>query len=173
LCGVGRLFGIESIVNVSCPNTPGCYTLSPNNSGRYTLSPNSSTSPVSSESSTSQSPPSQKIRVTVPSTQEWYATGIDVTGKSIQIRYVSGSWSNTSDNDSIWDDGKGNQPWSGLLVPQAPFRSLVGKTNSGTFYVGKRYSGNPGSGHLYLAMNDVEGTYDDNAGQLTVEVTVK
>ena len=73
-------------------------------------------------------------RVEVPASQMWFNTGIDVTGKYVRIAYESGKWKNHPD---AWEsDGEGCCPWPDLLVPNAPLRSLVGKTDDGIFYVG-------------------------------------
>jgi hypothetical protein len=108
-------------------------------------------------------------RLEIPAKQKWVDTGLDVTGKRIQIKYESGRWSNGGDRP-IFSDGAGNGRWAGLIVQTAPFRSLVGKTDSGTFYVGNNYEGSPGSGKLYLSINDTE-NFSDNIGSLFVNIS--
>lgn len=99
-----------------------------------------------------------------------FDTGLDVTGRKIRIRYLSGRWSNSAGSGAILSDGNGSGTWPGTILPTAPFRALVGKTDNGYFMVGNYYEGNPGTGRLYLCQNDVGGTYDDNQESLTVVV---
>jgi hypothetical protein len=114
--------------------------------------------PVSSSSSDSSQPPpkqsSPKVtfskRVEVRADQVWVDTGIEVTGKKIRIEYESGQWSNGGD-EPLFADGRGANSWPGLLVPNAPIRSLVGKTSSSTFFVGNLREGVLGQGRLYLS----------------------
>lgn len=136
----------------------------------------------SSQSNQSQQIPSASSSITpafpgknvvIPANVMWFDTGLDTTNRVVNIQYVSGVWSNTSGDGNIWNDAAGNQSWPGLVVPNSPLRSLVGKTNDGTFYVGKNYSGTPGRGRLYLGMNDVVGTYGDNMGQIEVAISVR
>lgn len=108
-------------------------------------------------------------RIEVQANKMWVDTGIDTTGRVVRIEYESGRWSNGG-NMPLYADGRGGGSWRGLLVPNAPFRSLVGKTSSGTFYVGNLREGNFGPGRLYLSINDVPGTYNDNLGSLIVVV---
>jgi len=109
--------------------------------------------------------------IEIPAKQMWFDTGIDVTGKSVRIEYVSGKWSSGGEV-ILYSDGRGAGSWNGLLVPGAPFRSLVGKTQKGSFFVGNFLEGNLGQGRLYLSINDVTPYYDDNIGSLMVRITV-
>lgn len=132
---------------------------------------------------TAQSTPVKKVKptplkisrnITIPADVMWYDTGIDIkSGSNITIRYVSGQWSNTNDSQSIWADGNGSGSWRGLVMPNAPFRSLLAKTGSNTYFVGNAFQGNMSNGRLYLGMNDVVNTYHDNTGELEVAITVK
>ncbi|MEJ7863102.1 MAG: hypothetical protein WKF90_15845 [Pyrinomonadaceae bacterium] len=123
-----------------------------------------------------QSLPPGWQKITVPSTIEWYDTGIDVAaGKSFNIVYMSGSWTNDK-NKSNSTDGLGKQGGERktMLVPEGYLCQLVGKIGSETFVAANGYSGSSTrGGRLYLAMNDNRGTYQDNAGLLTVSVEVK
>ena len=113
---------------------------------------------------------SLKKDITVPANQMWFDTGMDVTGKTVRIEYKSGQWLNIK--GSNWCDGEGKGPWTGMVVPDAPLASLVGKTDKGTFYVGNYIEGKMGSGRLYLSMNDKPGTYDDGSNSGSLNVTV-
>lgn len=90
-------------------------------------------------------------RVEVPANEMWFDTGIDVTGKTVRIEYEAGRWSNGGDQP-LFADGRGANSWNGLIVPDAPLRSLVGKTSNRTFFVGNLYEGSIGQGKLYLSI---------------------
>jgi|SRR5512143_1028531 hypothetical protein len=109
----------------------------------------------------------------------WVDTGLDVTNKSVQIKYDSGKWSNDG-VESHFCDGEGFIPEAQdfrdvipkLLVPNAPLGALVGRTNGEPFFVGNLYVEHPGSGHLFLSINDKPESFDDNAGSLRIVVTL-
>lgn len=111
---------------------------------------------------------------TVPATTPLFSTGLDVTGRTVRIRYMSGRWSNSPGAGAIFTDGNGSGSWAGTVLTSAPFRALVGKTNNGYFMVGNSYEGQPGSGILYLTQNDTTagGGYGDNQGSLVVTVEI-
>ena len=130
-------------------------------------------------SSCRQSRSPQKVVVNIPAKSTWVDTGVDVTNKTIQIKYESGMWSNDG-VESHFCDGEGFIPESQdfrdvipkLLVPNAPLGALVGRTNGEPFFVGNTYEDRPGEGHLYLSINDKPDSFDDNAGSLRIAVTV-
>ena len=113
--------------------------------------------------------------ITVPSNVVWYDTGIEVAENAvININYKDGHWRNSP--TSGFNAGEGRKPFDRqnlLLVPSAPLSSLVGKVGNNTFFVGNSYSGSPGKGTLYLAINDLPKTYNDNEGELDVLVEEK
>lgn len=131
----------------------------------------SSTPTISQSKTTTPHPTPFSKQITIPAKQMWFDTEIDVTGKSVRIEYVSGQWSSCGEVP-LYSDGRGAGSWNRLLVPSAPFRSLVGKTDKGSFFVGNLREGNLGQGRLYLSINDVPPYYDDNIGSLTVKITV-
>ena len=130
-------------------------------------------------SSCRQSRSSQKVVVNIPAKSMWVDTGLDVTNKTIQIKYESGTWSNDG-AESHFCDGEGFIPESQdfrdvipkPLVPNAPLGALVGRTKGEPFFVGNTYEDRPGDGHLYLSINDRPDSIDDNAGSLRIVVTV-
>ena len=130
-------------------------------------------------SSCRQSRSPQKVVVNIPAKSTWVDTGVDVTNKTIQIKYESGTWSNDG-AESHFCDAEGFIPESQdfrdvipkLLVPNAPLGALVGRTNGEPFFVGNTYEDRPGEGHLYLSINDKPDSFDDNAGSLRIVVTV-
>jgi len=119
-----------------------------------------------------QSTPTGGRSITVPSRTMWYDTGIDVPANaSVRIDYKSGRW--TYERNGAYVDGQGVQfNRRELIVSGSNLSSLVGKVGNSTFTVGNSYNGRPGSGRLYLSINDVPGTYNDNDGQLEVYVSV-
>ncbi len=115
---------------------------------------------------------SQTKRIEIPATEMWLDTGIDVDNKFVAIKYESGQWSNGGKN-ALWGNGEGTEgSYPGTIVPGAPLRSLVGKTNEGSFFVGNSKEGHLGHGRLYLSINDTPKTFGDNVGFLVVNVTI-
>ena len=119
------------------------------------------------------------ITLDIPAKTMWFDTGLDVTNKTVQIKYESGSWSNDgADQHSC--DGEGFIPEAQdfrdvipkLLVTNAPLGSLVGKTSGEPFFVGNSYEGRPGNGHLFLSINDKPDSFDDNSGSVRIAVTL-
>lgn len=111
--------------------------------------------------------------ITIDSRRMWVDTGIDVTGKRVRITYESGQWRNHP--TAAWNTGNGVSPYEDqhlLIVPRGALAALVGKTNSGTFPIGTFYEGTAGSGRLYLSINDKSGYFNDNAGSITVTISV-
>jgi hypothetical protein len=110
---------------------------------------------------------------------KWVDTGLDVSNKTIQIKYESGTWSNDG-AESHFCDGEGFIPESQdfrdvlpkLIMPNVPLGALVGRTSGGPFFVGNTYEERPGDGHLYLSINDRPDSFDDNAGSLRIVVSV-
>lgn len=100
----------------------------------------------------------------------WLDTGLDVTGRTVEIKYQRGEWTNGGDNPT-WSDPKGATPrFPDLLVPSGKIRELVGKTNEGHFSVGANIKFSGKTGRLYLSMNDVKDTFKDNLGAVMVTV---
>ena len=130
-------------------------------------------------SSCGRSSSHQKVALEIPAQTMWFDTGLDVTNKTIQIKYESGTWSNDGD-ESHFCDGEGFIPEMKdfrdvipkLLVTNAPLGSLVGRTNGEPFFVGNTYEDRPGDGHLFLSINEKPDSFDDNAGSVRVIVTI-
>jgi hypothetical protein len=134
---------------------------------------------LASVSSCSQSRSHQKVVLEIPAQTRWFDTGLDVTNKTIQIKYESGTWSNDGD-ESHFCDGEGFIPETSdfrdvipkLLVTNAPLGSLVGRTNGEPFFVGNTYEDRPGEGHLFLSINEKPDSFDDNAGSVRITVSI-
>ena len=134
---------------------------------------------VAVSSSCRQSRSQQTVVLDVSAQSMWVDTGLDVSNKTIRIKYESGTWSNDG-AESHFTDGEGFIPESQdfrdvlpkLLVPNAPLGALVGRTNGDPFFVGNSYEARPGDGHLYLSINDRPDSFDDNAGSLRIVVSV-
>src|SRR5215475_3417807 len=117
------------------------------------------------------------VTLEIPAKNMWFDTGLDVTNKTVQIKYESGTWSNDG-TDQHFCDGEGFIPEAQdfrdvipkLLVSNAPLGSLVGKTNGEPFFVGNSYEGRPGAGHLFLSINDKPDSFDDNSGSVRIVV---
>ena len=128
---------------------------------------------------TSCSSGNRGVTLDIPAKNMWFDTGLDVTNKTVQIKYESGTWS----NDGVAQhscDGEGFIPDAQdfrdvipkLLVSNAPLGSLVGKTNGEPFFVGNLYEGRAGAGHLFLSINDKPDSFDDNSGSVRIVVTL-
>jgi hypothetical protein len=130
-------------------------------------------------SSCSQSHSQQKVVLEIPAQTMWVDTGLDVTNKTIQIKYESGTWSNDGE-ESHFCDGEGFIPEMKdfrdvipkLLVTNAPLGALVGRTNGEPFFVGNTYENRPGDGRLYLSINEKPDSFDDNAGSVRITVSI-
>jgi hypothetical protein len=130
-------------------------------------------------SSCGQSRSHKTLVLDISARSKWVDTGLDVSNKTIQIKYESGTWSNDG-AESHFCDGEGFIPESQdfrdvlpkLLVPNAPLGALIGRTSGEPFFVGNTYEERPGDGHLYLSINDKPDSFDDNAGSLRVVVSV-
>ncbi len=119
---------------------------------------------------TPSSLPNTEFSIEVRADRMWVDTGIDVSDKRISIEYMSGQWSNGGKNP-IFSDARGGGNWPGLIVPNAPFRSLVGKTANRTFFIGNHFEGFAGSGKLFLSINDTS-DFTDNLGSIIVRITI-
>lgn len=130
------------------------------------------TEPVSFVASSTNNAENSKKIVSVPANVQWFDTGIDVTsGAALRIEYQSGQWRNTQDSNYCTGDGKMYDGQNKLILPSALLASLIGKVGTTTFSVGNSFQGKVGSGRLYLSLNDVPGTFNDNNGELIVAIS--
>lgn len=111
--------------------------------------------------------------VEVPATAEWFDSGIVLAaGQSLSIT-ASGRWSNAG-APGKGPDGFPGYRHPGTIVADAPLAALVARVGDAAFYVGERFAGaSPGAGTLFLAINDVAGTFGDNEGSLQVVVATE
>lgn len=134
---------------------------------------------VAALSSCSQSRPHHTVVLDIPARTMWVDTGLDVTNKTIQIRYESGTWSNDG-AESHFCDGEGFIPEGKdfrdvipkLLVTNAPLGALVGRTSGEPFFVGNTYEDRPAEGRLYLSINEKPDSFDDNVGSVRIAINV-
>jgi hypothetical protein len=134
---------------------------------------------VAVTSSCRQSRSGRNVVLDIPARTTWVDTGLDVTNKTVRIKYESGTWSNDG-AESHFCDGEGFIPEMKdfrdvipkLLVTNAPLGALIGRTNGEPFFVGNTYENRPGDGRLYLSINDMPDSFDDNAGSLRIVVSV-
>lgn len=144
------------------------------NDGASQGTPRVGTIPNSASSTPVPQPTLFRQEVTIPSTQMWYDTGIDVAaGGSVKVEYRSGQWTNGVGANLVDGQGKQFGRRDLLIVPSSYMCALVGKVGNNSFHVGNFYFGTPGKGRLYLSMNDTNdqpGTYADNGGSLNVLV---
>ena len=130
-------------------------------------------------SSCSKSRTHKTVVLEIPAQTMWFDTGLDVTNKTIEIKYESGTWSNDG-AETHFCDGEGFIPEGKdfrdvipkLLVTNAPLGALVGRTNGEPFFVGNTYENRPGEGRLYLSINERPDSFGDNAGSVRIAVSV-
>jgi len=105
----------------------------------------------------------------------WYDTGIDIPlGKSYEIVYESGKWTNLKGTSTTDGLGKHSDNRKLLIVPVGYLSQLAGKIGKDIFIVGNhRVAETSEGGRLYLSINDIPKTFHDNEGTLNVLVEVK
>lgn len=111
-------------------------------------------------------------RISVSASSPWVDTGIDlVAGQRLSIR-ANGSWANGGDNpQSVGPEGFENFTLGSAEMPSKNFAGLIGRVGNRRFFIGDGGTGeSPGSGRLYLQINDIPGTLSDNSGLMNVEV---
>ena len=149
------------------------------NQNQPSIAVNTAVTPVTSPATpvnTVQSTPTKITRdITVPSGTMWFDTGIDVSSDStVRINYKGGQWTNVVGSNFVDGQGKGGFDRRNLLiVPSSQLCALVAKVGDYKFHVGNSYNGKPGRGRLYLSLNDIPKTYNDNDGDLDVSVEVR
>jgi len=115
----------------------------------------------------------QVVSVLVPAWAGWRDTGIDIARDQRVSVVAYGSWT-LGGHPPTYTEAKGFEgvTHKDAIVPAAPLGALVGRVASDKFVaVGALPEGL--SGRLYLGINDVDGSFRDNAGQLVVTVTLR
>jgi uncharacterized membrane protein len=111
-------------------------------------------------------------RISVSARSPWVDTGIDlVAGQQLSIQ-ANGTWTNGGDNPQlVGPEGFENFTLDSAEMPSKNFASLIGKVGNRRFFIGDGGTGeSPGSGRLYLQINDIPGTLNDNSGTINVDV---
>ena len=115
--------------------------------------------------------------LTVKATDQWLDTGIDVKPGSRVVITATGKWKNDGKPETyeVTADGFSTYKNPDAVIPEANFASLIGRfgDSGNPFFVGSHYESDAGSGRLFLQMNDIEGFFADNVGELKVNITVK
>jgi hypothetical protein len=136
---------------------------------------------LSQKSATAQSFESYNqttTRFSLSADQCWVGTGLYVYGSDAVHIQAYGEWSNGGDNPQFVDaDGFRDYSHPGQVVDWANFAGLIARLGEngkpfpiGTTGVAFVFSGS-GEGQLYLSINDVPGTCDDNIGALDTWLT--
>ena len=106
--------------------------------------------------------------------QPWVDTGVDlIAGEALTIS-ANGQWTNGG-NPAVFTGPDG----FGYMLPvatlsSASFAALIGKVGNQVFFVGSAYDKtSPGTGRLYLQINDDANGLADNSGTVNVEVRHK
>lgn len=105
----------------------------------------------------------------------WQDTGLSLPSNA-SVTVSATGWAGFSNcwNSTCWSDPNGFPSYNvgGLLAPSAPIGSLVGKVGTGAgFFIGAGPTQVTGTGELYLAYNDVPGSYGDDHGWDYVTLT--
>ncbi len=111
---------------------------------------------------------------TVNAQKPWVDTGVDLNVGDMLSISANGQWTNGGKPPTlIGPDGFGwNLPVATLS--SVSFAALIGKVGDQVFLVGSAYNKtSPGTGRLYLQINDDPKGLADNSGTLTVEVKRK
>ena len=108
---------------------------------------------------------------TVNAQQAWVDTGMDLNAGDTLTISANGAWSNAAGGTAAGPDGF-PIPASDGPLSTANLAALIGKVGNAIFSVGSAYNKtSPGTGRLYLQMND--GNLSDNSGTLSVSVKVQ
>ena len=112
-----------------------------------------------------------QVTVSVPAKQEWVDTRLEVVqGDRLVFRERGGSWSNVL-SGSFGPKGSGSL-WQGTQLDKAPLGALIGRVQRSMFLAPlDNAEPAPETGRLFLGMNDVPGTYEDNSGQVVIFVS--
>lgn len=117
--------------------------------------------------------PSSDIGVRVFANAGWCDSGVAYRrGQMLRLRAM-GQWSNVGP-PSHGPEGFAGYRLAGTVVADADLASLVLDIGGARFQGGTTYQARMNaSGHVLLAMNDVEGTYGDNEGYVDVAVMLE
>lgn len=116
----------------------------------------------------------QDATVVVEATSEWMDSGFDVKSGAAYLVSITatGAWANVPGGNMVGPVGYGSLLLPNAIAPDLPLGSLIGRVNGKMFEIGERLAQRPpDSGRLFLAMNDVPGTFGDNSGRLTVVIS--
>lgn len=113
----------------------------------------------------------------VHGTDKWLDTGLDIAPRDEITITATGKWRNDGRERTYWVDANGFDTYKdpGSILPDVNFASLIGRLgeSGAPFFVGSNFGpSSPGSGRLFLQMNDVKNNYFDNEGKLNVVVKV-
>lgn len=117
-------------------------------------------------------PQAQSSQLLVSARAVWVDTGIDlVAGQPISIR-ASGTWTNGGGNPQrVGPNGFRDFTLAGAELPSENFAGLIGRIGNHRLFVGEELSiASPATGRLYLQMNEIPGTFDDNSGNMNVTI---
>ncbi len=96
------------------------------------------------------------------------------TGSSLSID-ATGTWKVDQESSTIevTADGFVGYKQPGTELETADFGSLIGRIgeNGAPFFVGSDFDDpHPAAGRLYLQINDIPGSLDDNSGELELRI---
>lgn len=110
--------------------------------------------------------------VVVDARAEWVDTGIDLRQGDRMRVGAEAAWSNVAEGSLLGPDGY-QSPYPGTVLADVPLGALIGRVGDTVFAIGRGFDqASPAEGRLFLAMNDVAGTYGDNRGRAVASISV-
>lgn len=107
----------------------------------------------------------------VPANVEWCDTGLVLRQGQSFVARAQGRWS--ADGDNFHGPSGTNLRDRASLYPRATAGTLLGRIGEQAFPINDALEATvPGSGPLYLSINDVPGRFGDNRGAVDVEIRV-
>ncbi len=134
--------------------------------------PQPAPSPEQAQQQTPQVSPCPRdgYEIRVDANAGWCDTQIMLQqGQGVAVE-ARGRWSNAGD-PQYGPGGISNYRHPGTIVADASLGALIARVGNTTFAIGASNGfTSPASGPLYLSINDVPGTFDDNRGWLVITV---
>jgi hypothetical protein len=111
-----------------------------------------------------------RVELNARADQMWIPTGIELTKGQRMTISAQGTWSNAGAPDKN-PDGYVNYKYPGTILADADLASLIGRVEDSIFPIGKRSeNASPGTGELFLSINDTPDSFGDNQGLLRVVI---
>lgn len=114
--------------------------------------------------------PRDGYQIRVDARAGWCDTGLVLQQGQGVVVNARGRWSNAGD-PRYGPAGIPGHRYEGTIVADADLAALIGRVGDATFAIGASQGFvSPASGPLYLSINDVPDTFEDNQGWMVVEL---